>query len=122
MRREDIVHEYLDALQNSDYEKITSLFTEDAVVKSPLYGEMKAREFYRILFKETLSSRIDVIHICTRKGYAMAYFTYEWTVEDGSIHNFDCVDVFRFSEKGKIKELSIVYDTHVVRKSGLDNS
>jgi len=122
MGHKDIVHEYLDALENSDYEKITSLFTGDAVVKSPLYGEMKAREFYRILFRETSSSRIDVIHICIGKGYAMAYFTYEWTVENGSIHNFDCVDVFRFSEEGKIKELSIVYDTYVVRKSGLNDS
>ncbi len=114
---EDVVRRYLKALEDSDYRQIISLFTGDAVVKSPLYGVMKAQEFYRMLFMETASSKIKPIHICSGKEFAMAYFKYEWTLENGSVCEFECVDVFRFSDDGKIRELTIIYDTSPVRNA-----
>jgi pimeloyl-ACP methyl ester carboxylesterase len=31
--------------------------------------------------------------------------------------SFECVDIFRFDENGKIKELTIIYDTSKIRTS-----
>ena len=42
---------YLQALEKGSYENITKLFAEDAMIVSPLYGKIKASEFYKELFK-----------------------------------------------------------------------
>ena len=46
----EICKKYLDALDDSDLEKVLSFFTESAMVTSTLYGEIAAARFYRKLF------------------------------------------------------------------------
>lgn len=55
--------EYLDALNESDLEKVLSLFTKDAVVHSPLYGEMDAVSFYQDLFADTERSDTTLLNV-----------------------------------------------------------
>ena len=110
-----VIKEYLNALEKSDYRKILELFTEDGVVDSPLYGKKKAQDFYQILFETTSSSKIKIMDICFGKKYVIAYFTYEWELEDGFKYEFECADVFQL-ENGKIAHLKIIYDTYPVRK------
>jgi ketosteroid isomerase-like protein len=109
---------YLRALEKGSYDDVVELFTEDAVVVSPLYGTVKASEFYRDLFKDTAKSKITLLNIFVSKNNecAAANFRYEWTLKNGNTVSFECVDIFEFSEDGKIKKLKIIYDTHEVRK------
>lgn len=43
----EIVQVYIDALNNNDMDACEKFFTEDAVVVMPVFGEKKAREFFR---------------------------------------------------------------------------
>jgi len=45
-----------------------------------------------------------------------AYFRYDWTLNDGRLVDFGCVDVFGFRPGGVlIDSMHIVYDTHPLR-------
>lgn len=106
---------YLQALEKGSYGDIIKLFTEDAMVNSPLYGKIKASEFYKELFKDTAKSKITLLNLFTSKNnrnVGAAHFLYEWVLKDGTPTSFECVDVFKFSDDGKIKHLTIIYDTY----------
>ena len=107
---------YLKALEKGSYEDIIKLFTENAMVNSPLYGKIKASEFYKELFKDTAKSKISLLNIFTDKNLGAAHFLYEWVLKDGTPTSFECVDIFKFSD-GKIKHLTIIYDTYKTRQS-----
>jgi hypothetical protein len=93
------------------------LFTKDAVVLSPLYGEKKAVNFYRGVFKDTFKSKITLLNIFRshNKGIAAGHFRYDWVLKDGTPTYFECVDIFRFAQDGKIKQVSIIYYTAKIR-------
>src|SRR3981081_2535444 len=47
---------------------------------------------------------------------AVAYYLYDWRLQDGSRVSFDCADVFNFDpSSGRIQSIVLVYDTHPVR-------
>lgn len=104
---------YLEALSKADYQELIALFTNDAVVLSPLYGERPAANFYQELFQDTQSSELTFLDIFINAAgdKACINFLYRWTMSDGSVTIFDCVDVVEFDQNGKIKQLKIIYDT-----------
>lgn len=110
---------YLEALEEGNYEKITKLFTDDATILSPLYGKIKAKDFYRKLFKDTAKSKITLLNVFRGddKSVGAGHFCYDWTLKGGTSTSFECVDVFRFAADGKIKQLTIIYDAHKTRRS-----
>jgi len=110
---------YLQCLEHSDYDKLIALFTEDATVESPLYGPQSAATFYRELFADTRQSQITPLGFFTNheQGTGAANFHYAWTLANGQRVSFDCVDVFYFTEKRKIRHMKIVYDTNRTRSS-----
>ena len=115
----DVIKLYLQALESGNYDDIIRLFAEDATVVSPLYGTVKASDFYKNLLKDTEKSKITLLDIFISKNseyVGAAYFHYEWTLNNGNTVSFECVDVFEFSEDGKIKKLKIIYDTHKARQ------
>lgn len=111
MSYQEIVKKYLEALERSHYNSIVELFTQDGVVDSPLYGKKKASQFYKELFKDTSTSKITLLDIFENESSAAGYFHYDWRLKDGTLVNFDCVDIFKLTE-GKIHYLRIVYDTY----------
>jgi ketosteroid isomerase-like protein len=115
----DICQQYLDALNESDLEKVLSLFTRDAVVSSPLYGEIPANTFYRDLFSDTKRSETKLLKIfdSTGDGSSVAlHFRYTWTLQSGKVVEFECVDIFEVSSDGKhFTKLKIIYDTYPIR-------
>lgn len=119
MNRSEIIKNYLNSLELSDYEKLISLFTEDAIVYSPLYGEILASKFYKDLFEDTSKSKITLLNILMGEDERVAagHFRYDWTLANGTPTCFECVDIFNFSPEGKIKELRIIYDSAKTRSS-----
>ena len=63
MNINDLCLSYLSALNEGNLENILELFTEDAVVLSPLYGEMPVKDFYNELFSDTNNSQTEVLNI-----------------------------------------------------------
>ncbi|MCK5630268.1 MAG: nuclear transport factor 2 family protein [Nanoarchaeota archaeon] len=120
MQIEKTIKEYLKGLEVGSYENIIKLFSPDAIVHSPLYGEIKAKKFYQDLFKDTSKSKITLMNIFVshnKPQIAAGHFHYDWILKDGTPTSFACVDVFRFAEDGKIEELTIIYDTSKIRTS-----
>jgi hypothetical protein len=119
MEPETVLTLYLDALQTGNNDQVIRLFSNNAVVVSPLYGRVEASHFYRDLFTDTTHSKIVPHNIFISKDgtTGAAHFTYTWTLKDGTAATFECVDIIEFSEKGTIDQLTIIYDTSVIRKS-----
>lgn len=118
MGQYDICRTYLDALNESDLEKVLSLFTTDAIVESPSYGTRPAVKFYSELFDDTNESRTSLLNVFTSAGGAVAlHFKYSWKLKNDQLQNFECVDVFSLNKsKNKFEKLTIIYDTHHLRE------
>lgn len=119
MTPENLIQEYLSALEKSDVNKIFRLFKEDAIVVSPLYGEIKASNFYPGLFEDTLASRItlkDIYYSSSVKNRIAAHFVYDWKMRNESYVAFECMDVFELDKHSeKIEKLTIIYDSRQTR-------
>jgi hypothetical protein len=119
MEIEKIIKKYFKALEVGSYENMMRLFTEKAIILSPLYGKMKAVDFYRELFKDTSKSKITLLNIFKGKTefIGAGHFRYNWILKDGTLTSFECVDIFRFSQGGRIKMITIIYDTSQIRST-----
>jgi hypothetical protein len=120
MQIEKTIKSYLNGLEVGSADEIMKLFSPNAVVHSPLYGEIQAKRFYQDLFKDTSKSKITLMNIFVSQNnpqIAAGHFRYDWILKDGTPTSFECVDVFRFAKDGKIKELTIIYDTSKIRTS-----
>lgn len=114
---EAIMQAYLKALESADLTAILSLFSKDAKVHSPLYGERPAKAFFPELLQDSRTSRIEPLAFfgSSQANRGAVNFHYHWTLADGQAVTFDCVDLFDFDQRGKIKRLRIIYDTAQTR-------
>lgn len=110
---------YLASLDNGDLNAVLALFSEDAVVSSPLYGVRDARSVYTELFSDTDRSKTKLLNVFDRSpgGAAVAlHFEYDWTLRGGKVVKFECVDVFRLTSDGqRFAAITIIYDTAHLR-------
>jgi ketosteroid isomerase-like protein len=113
------VHQYLKALEASDAEKATALFTPDGWVQSPFLGRLPVRAYIAKVAAASSSSQLTVHDVLvSAEGHmrAVAYYLYDWRLKDGSKVAFECADVFNFDpDTGRIASVVLVYDTHLVR-------
>ena len=90
MTTTSLVEAYLEALEHADLEGVLRLFADGAVVHSPLYGELTAREFYPALFLDTASSRLRLRSTMTggHDGARVVafWFDFDWTLANGTQH------------------------------------
>lgn len=116
-RMKRVIKKYFQALEECNYQGIIKLFTRNAVVESPIYGKRKATDFYRDLIKKTKASKIKVYQIYKNSKSEAAYLQYQWTLHNNMLITFDCVDIFYFTDDGKISYLKTIYDTYKIRKA-----
>jgi hypothetical protein len=115
-----IVGAYLAAVEAGDVDAMLALFTEGAVVHSPLYGVRPATEFYPALFADTSEAHLTLrgsMQGTSQDGAALLsfWFHFDWRLPDGTAAPFEVVDVAELDEDGLIRSLRIVYDTVDVR-------
>jgi hypothetical protein len=84
---------------------------------------MTARDFFPKLAQASSQSVITLIDLFASVQPAddavrvAAYFRYDWTLSDGRLVDFTCVDVFGFQPgSDRIASMHIVYDTHPLRE------
>ena len=61
MNKAIIIEKYFYNLEIRSYDELISLFKADAVIYSPLYGQILASKFYIDLFKDTKNKKITII-------------------------------------------------------------
>jgi len=113
------VHDYLKALEAGDADKAASLFIPDGWVESPFLGRLPVRQFIKKVAESSKGTKLTVHDVLvSAEGHlrAVAYYLYDWRLNDGSRVAFDCADVFNFDpSSGRIQSIVLVYDTHPVR-------
>ncbi len=119
----DTIRRYLKCLHATDVPGLVDCFAPEGIVKSPFLGTMKARDFFPKLAGASSQSVITPIDLfeSVEAGGAVhrvaAYFRYDWTLKDGKVVTFTCVDVFEFQASAdRIDSMTIVYDTHPLRE------
>ncbi len=119
----DTVRRYLACLHASDTAGLVATFEPDGIVFSPFLGTMQAAPFFAKLAQASTRSVITPIDLFTtvEPGGSVqrvaAYFRYDWTLKDGKVVTFTCVDVFEFKGgSDRIASMTIVYDTHPLRE------
>lgn len=119
----DTVRTYLHHLHASDTAGLMGVFEDDGLVHSPFLGTMKARDFFPRLAQASSQSVITLIDLFASVQpvedtvRVAAYFRYDWTLNDGRLVDFTCVDVFGFRPgRSRIGSMHIVYDTHPLRE------
>ncbi|AXV84720.1 nuclear transport factor 2 family protein [Ralstonia solanacearum] len=119
----ETVRAYLRHLHAGDTAGLIATFEDDGVVHSPFLGTMEARDFFNKLEQASSGSVIKLIDLfasvqpVTDVVRVAAYFRYDWTLSDGRLVDFTCVDVFSFRrDSARIREMRIVYDTHPLRE------
>ena len=118
---EMVLRRYMEALGAGDYVAIKSLFADDGTVASPFLGLMPARDFFDRLGGATRNNVITPIDVFLPSGgkeHAVAYFRYDWTVNDGTLISFNVMDLFEFRPgTDKVGALTLIYDTHPIRQT-----
>ena len=118
---EMVLRRYMEALGAGDYAAIKSLFADDGTVASPFLGLMPARDFFDRLGGATRNNVITPIDVFLPSGgkeHAVAYFRYDWTVNDGTLITFNVMDLFEFRPgTDRIGALTLIYDTHPIRQT-----
>ena len=119
----DTIRRYLACLHASDVPGLVATFEPDGIVNSPFLGTMQADAFFPRLAQASSRSVITPIDLfasveaTTGTGRIAAYFRYDWTLKDGKVVTFTCVDVFEFRNgSDRIASMNIVYDTHPLRE------
>jgi ketosteroid isomerase-like protein len=120
VRPQELAEAYLGALGRGDLDALAGLFSDGAVVHSPLYGPLPAGEFFPALFADTAESRLTlrgVTHGSTAEGTPLVtiWFHFDWQLPSGRRAPFDVVDVLELAADDRIAALHIVYDTADVR-------
>lgn len=113
MTRKEIAKKYLEFLARGTLHNILALFSEEAIIHSPIYGIKRANAFYRTLGEDTALSALKLNGIFEEENTnrLALYFNYKWTLKNKKQLVFDVVDILKFDEGNKITELKIIYDT-----------
>jgi len=113
-----VLYSYFKGLEMGNTGLILEGFAENAIIHSPLYGDVPAKKFYARLLNDTRQSDITLLDMFESKenNYTAAvHFKYHWILKDGTPTHFECVDIFKFDESGKIADMTIIYDTAKLR-------
>jgi ketosteroid isomerase-like protein len=118
MSHEITVQEYYRVLQTRDYDAILRLFTQDAVVKHPIFGTIAATDFFNRLLNHTKSHKIHLINMMTTLENQQRIATYlraEFTTKSNSEYDEEGVHIYDFSLDGRIEKITVIIDTYPFR-------
>lgn len=120
MNPRELAEAYLGALGRADPAAMLSLFSDGALVHSPLYGPVPASDFFPALFGDTAESKLTLRGVtqgATTDGTPLVsiWFHFDWQLSSGRRVPFDVVDGLELDPDGRIAVLRIVYDTADIR-------
>lgn len=111
--KKETANKYIDFLEKGDMNNLLKLFSENAIVDSPVYGILNAKEFYTKLSNDTLLSELNFKGIFEENdsNIIALYFNFKWTLINDKQVDFDVVDIIEFNDSNQISHLKIIYDT-----------
>ena len=120
MTPQQLAEAYLGALGDANLDAMLGLFSDGALVHSPLYGPTPASDFFPALFGDTAQSRLTLRGVAqgaATDGTSLVtiWFRFDWELAGGQQAPFEVIDVLELAADERIAALHIVYDTAAVR-------
>jgi hypothetical protein len=121
MYTNQLVKTYLKALDSMNLEEVLKLFSPGALVYSPMYGKMPARDFYSAYFAETTNADVALLGILgqsqgTTGQMITGYWAkFDWVLPTGVHAPFEVVVIMELDNQGLIEKFHIVMDTAFIR-------
>ncbi|MFA0809929.1 nuclear transport factor 2 family protein [Microbulbifer epialgicus] len=116
---QSLCRKYLSALEKGDLEALLALFTKDAMVFSPIFGECRVVDFYSYVIKATKDRSMTLKNIMlgvVDPNQVAVYVSYTRAVENNKPATIDTVDVFDLAaDLSAFSSVTIIYDTAPVR-------
>jgi hypothetical protein len=121
MDTNQLVKTYLKALDSMNLEEVLKLFSPSALVYSPMYGKMPARDFYSAYFAETTNVDVALLGILgqgqgTTGQMVTGYWAkFDWVLPTGVHAPFEAVAIMELDNQGLIDKFHIIMDTAFIR-------
>lgn len=118
MSHEKMIREYYRILELHDYNSLMTLFSPDAIIVHPIFGNMPATEFFKILLDRARSHKITIHNIfqaLEQPDRLAAYLRAVFVTKNGTTFDEDGVHIYDFSADGQIIRLTVVIDTYPFR-------
>ncbi len=122
MAYEKEIAKYYQGIEAQSYEEVIKLFSKDAVIIHPIFGDKPASEFFKMLLER--ATKAHKIHIKNQfsdpkePGRVAVYFTADAvkTTEGNDFEIKHSVHIFDFSKSGTIEQMIVIFDTYPMRK------
>jgi hypothetical protein len=121
MDTKQLVKVYVKALDSMNLEEVLKLFSPSAVVYSPMYGKMPARDFYSTYFAETTQVDVTLLGILGQGEGTMGqvitgyWARFDWVLPTGVHAPFEAVAIMELDNQGLIDQFHIIMDTAFIR-------
>lgn len=118
MSHETMIREYYRILQKHSYDPLMTLFSKEAVIVHPIFGNMPATDFFKILLDRAKSHEIAILTLFSaleQRNRMAVYLNAKFTTKDNTKFDEHSVHIFDFSTEGLIEKLTVVIDTYPFR-------
>ena len=109
---ERTIRRYLHAMEANDLPDVLDCFTPNALIASPVYGEVPVRPFYEKLVADTVRANVTIRTLYRseeRPDLWIAHFGYVWVRRDQADMDTELIDLFELDASGeRIRKLRIV--------------
>lgn len=117
----ELCRQYQEALNRKDLESILDIFTVDATVKAPLFGELDVLTFHDRVFVSCGYAVTKLTNVFDGLYHARAValqFMYTWTFPGGRQVSVEGMSVFELDEdRKKFSRLTVIYDPTEFRRN-----
>ena len=120
MNHEETIRKFFASMKTHDGETIFKMFTPNATVIHPIFGERPATEIFKRLFQEVTLSRLDFHNTLIDPKHpnrAAVYLTGEaiHTKQGAHLHIPHGIFIFDFAKSGLIEKIIVIFDTYKIR-------
>ncbi|WP_444921629.1 nuclear transport factor 2 family protein [Microbulbifer sp. CnH-101-G] len=114
-KTEQLCYQYIAAVEQGNLEALLALFTPNASVYSPIFGECSVKSFYSYIFR-SISNRTmvlrNILYGGVKTNQVAIYLSYTRSVEGRDPATIDVVDLFDFTDDfSAFSSVKIIYDT-----------
>lgn len=118
MNLDTVVREYYRILVNHELPPLMTLFSADAVVDHPIFGEMPATEFFEVLLDRAKSHEITILNVfqaMENSNRLAAYLKAKFVTKDNTHFDEKSIHIFDILNTGLIQRLTVIIDTYPFR-------
>jgi len=109
VEKETIIKAAFKSRESGDYSIIMNFFSDDAVIEGYVYGNQKASDFFKVLFQDTFSLKLNILEINQDKinpNVAIVRFDFLWKLKKEQILTGTVTEICHFNSDNKIKHIS----------------